>query len=105
MDPFDIALNVDIIDIAAEGHAMPDILLRDVPPEMKRQIENLAHGHKRSISSEAKLLLERALSQSVGPAGAGGLGTRLKNLVPQEDWTDAFIQPRDQIDGEPPDFE
>jgi plasmid stability protein len=87
---------------------MADILLRDVPSEMKRQIEDLAHGHKRSISSEAKALLERALAQSVRPKGArgaGGLGTRLKGLVSQEDWTDDFIQPRDQIDRAPPDFE
>ncbi|MBM3551143.1 MAG: hypothetical protein FJX45_05115 [Alphaproteobacteria bacterium] len=87
---------------------MPDILLRDVPPEMKRQIEDLAHGHKRSISSEAKSLLERALAQSVGGASArsaGGLGTRLKGLVREEDWTDDFIRPRDQSDRAPPDFE
>ncbi|MBM3576967.1 MAG: hypothetical protein FJX40_04720 [Alphaproteobacteria bacterium] len=87
---------------------MTDILLRDVPPEMKRQIEDLAHGHKRSISSEAKALLERSLAQSVRPEGArgaGGLGTRLKCLVQQEDWTDDFIQPRDQSDRAPPDFE
>lgn len=87
---------------------MPDILLRDVPREMKRQIEDLAHGHKRSISSEAKVLLERALSQAVRPEharGAGGLGTRLKGLVSQEDWTDDFIQPRDHSDRAPPDFE
>ena len=51
---------------------MPDILLRDIPPEMKRQIEDLAHGHKRSISSEAKSLLERALTQSFRLGGARG---------------------------------
>jgi len=75
---------------------------------MKRQIEDLAHGHKRSISSEAKALLERALSQAVQPErarGAGGIGTRLKGLVSQEDWTDDFIQPRDQSDRAAPDFE
>lgn len=86
---------------------MPDILLRDVPPEMKRQIEDLAHGHKRSISSEAKTLLERGLAQSAPPAsakGAGGLGTRLKGLVRAEDWTDDFMQPRDRGDRAPPDF-
>ncbi len=87
---------------------MPDILLRDVPPELKRQIEDLAHRHKRSISSEAKSLLERALAQSVGgecAQRAGGLGTRLKGLVREEDWTDDFIPPRDQTDRAPPDFE
>ena len=86
---------------------MADILLRDVPPEMKRQIENLAHGHKRSISTEAKLLLERALAHCVERAGARrevGLGTRLKGLVPHEDWTDDFIQPRDRTDRATPDF-
>ena len=87
---------------------MADILLRNVPPEMKRQIEDLAHGHRRSISSQAKLLLERALSQSVRPErarGAEGLGTRLKGLVSQEDWTDDLILPRDYSDRAPPDFE
>lgn len=87
---------------------MPDILLRDVPPEMKRQIEDLAHGHKRSISSEAKSLLERALAQCgerERAHRAGGLGTRLKGLLREEDWTDDFVQPRDQSDRAPPDFE
>lgn len=95
-------MRVDITDI------MPDMLLRDVPPDIKRQIEDLAHGHKRSISSEAKHLLERALSQSSPPAGArgaGGLGTRLKGLVAEEDWTDDFIQPRDASERATPDFE
>jgi hypothetical protein len=87
---------------------MPDILLRDIPQEMKRLIEDLAHGHKHSISSEVKLLLERALSQSMRPEGSrgtGGLGTKLKGLISQDEWTDDFVQPRDQSERSPPDFE
>lgn len=96
---------------------MPDILLRDVPAEMKKQIEDLAHKHRHSLSSEAKRLLEGALSllQSEGARGAegigasslgaGGLGARLRGLVAEEDWTDDFIQPRDSSERAPPDFE
>jgi plasmid stability protein len=87
---------------------MPDILLRDVPPELKRQIEDLAHGHKRSISSEAKSLLELALAQCrerERALSAGGLGTRLKGLVREEDWTDDFVQPRDKSERPLPTFE
>jgi len=87
---------------------MPDILLRDVPPELKRQIEDLAHGHNRSLSSEIKMLLKSALSQSTRAQGvrlAGGLGTKLKGLVSTEDWTDDFIRPRDKSDRPAPTFE
>ncbi|QGM99272.1 FitA-like ribbon-helix-helix domain-containing protein [Methylocystis parvus] len=87
---------------------MSDILLRNIPPEMKRRIEDLAHGHRRSLSSEVKLLLERALSQSQRTESSretGGLGTRLKGLVASEDWTDDFIRPRDRSERPAPDFE
>ena len=84
---------------------MADILLRDIPPEMKRQIKDLAHGHRRSLSNEVKHLLERALSQAPRAQGASGLGTQLKQLIAPEDWTDDFLQPRDQDERPAPDFE
>ncbi|MBM3564221.1 MAG: hypothetical protein FJX16_11205 [Alphaproteobacteria bacterium] len=87
---------------------MPDILLRDVSPELKRQIEDLAHGHNRSLSSEIKMLLKSALSQSTRARGVrltGGLGTKLKGLISAEDWTDDFVQPRDKSERPLPTFE
>ncbi|MEF3367290.1 hypothetical protein V3H18_12170 [Methylocystis sp. 9N] len=87
---------------------MTNILLRDVPPDLKRQIEELAQAHKTSLSSEIKALLERALRQSARFAEArsqGGLGTKLKSLVAEADWTDDFIRPRDKSERPAPNFE
>lgn len=87
---------------------MTDILLRDIPPDLKRQIEELARAHKTSLSSEIKALLERALRQSARSVEAqakGGLGARLGALVAEEDWTDDFIRPRDKRERPTPTFE
>ncbi len=81
---------------------MSDILIRNVRPELKREIEELARAHKRSLSREVEELLERALIQS--KCTERGLGTELSQLVPKEYWTDDFIQPRDDTERPPPDF-
>lgn len=87
---------------------MTNILLRDVPPDLKRQIEELARAHKTSLSSEIKALLERALRQppvSREMRPQGGLGARLGALVAESDWTDDFVQPRDKSERPAPTFE
>jgi plasmid stability protein len=87
---------------------MPDILIRNVPSDLKRQIEERARGHKRSLSLEINTLLESALAHETRPQiaqPAGALGTKLASLVSEEDWTDAFIQPRDNTERGAPTFE
>lgn len=87
---------------------MTNILLRDIPPDLKRQIEELARAHKTSLSSEIKALLERALPQVARSHAArppGGLGAKLKALVSEADWTDDFVQPRDKSERPLPTFE
>jgi hypothetical protein len=82
---------------------MSDILIRDVAPDLKRQIEERARANKRSLSREIEALLQRALS--VSKSSEYGLGDELAQLVPQEYWTDEFIQPRDNAERPGPDFE
>ena len=41
---------------------MSDILIRNVPAEFKREIEERARAHKRSLSREIEALLQRALA-------------------------------------------
>ncbi len=81
---------------------MFDILIRNVRPELKREIEERARTNQRSLSREIEELLERALIQS--RSTERGLGTELSQLVPKEYWTDDFIQPRDHTERPPPDF-
>lgn len=87
---------------------MTNILLRDVPPDLKRRIEELARAHKTSLSSEIKALLERAVrreARSIETRPQGGLGTKLKNLITEAAWTDDFVQPRDKSERPAPTFE
>lgn len=87
---------------------MTNILLRDVPPDLKRQIEDLARSHKTSLSSEIKALLERALPRAARSHEArppGALGAKLKTLISEADWTDDFVQPRDKSERPLPTFE
>jgi hypothetical protein len=82
---------------------MSDILIRNVPAELKRQIEERARANKRSLSREIEALLQRSLSLS--KASEYGLGTELSQLVPNDYWTDDFIVPRDNTERQMPDFE
>lgn len=82
---------------------MSDILIRDVTDELRRKLEERAREHRRSLSSEAAALLERALAAP--EPSEFGLGAELSQLVPREYWTDDFIQPREKGERPPPDFE
>jgi len=83
---------------------MSDILVRDMPEELKRQIEDRARAHKHSLSREITTLLRRSLS-APQPTSEYGLGTELSQLVPPDLWDDEFIQPREQGGRPPPNFE
>ena len=101
-------LRCDIIDIN-QGAPMSDILIRDVPAELKRQIEERARAHKHSLSREITALLQRALAQAKPLESReleGGLGTELSRLLPKEYRSDDFVQPsRDDPERPPPTFD
>jgi plasmid stability protein len=60
---------------------MADLLIRDIDPGLKRQLEEQAKAHGRSLSDEAKVLIRRGL---VAPPAPVGLGTRLFSLLPDD---------------------
>ncbi|WP_442753548.1 FitA-like ribbon-helix-helix domain-containing protein [Methylocystis sp. JAN1] len=82
---------------------MSDILVRNIPDDLKRQIEERARANKRRLSREIEALLKRALAAP--RPSEYGLGEELHMLVPPELWTDDFIQPRDNAERPGPDFE
>jgi hypothetical protein len=69
---------------------------------MKRQIQDRARAHGRSLSEEAKLLLNHALT---APEPQQNLGDWMRNLVPPEYRGDDLVfEFRDDFP-KPPDFE
>jgi plasmid stability protein len=82
---------------------MSDILIRNVRPELKREIEERARRDKRSLSHEIEALLQRSLALTE-PAGPG-LGTKLSQIFPKEYRMEDFLPPRDSAERPPPDFE
>jgi hypothetical protein len=79
-----------------------DLLIRKVPAALRREIRERAKKNHRSLSDEAKSLIQRGLAT---PAPAEGLGTRLFSMVRDEDRGDDLVF---EIPGEvraPPDFE
>lgn len=83
---------------------MPDLLIRNLDPELHRAIESSARAHRRSLSEEAKLLLQRGFSgltaQSDTPSR--GLGSRLVLLGRSAGGIDDLLLPRDEIGRAPP---
>jgi plasmid stability protein len=105
---FERILQYDIIDINWKA-TMSDILIRNVPAELKRQIEERARAHKRSLSREIEALLQRALAQTKPLESReleGGLGTELARLFPKELRSEDFVLPsRDDPERPPPTFD
>lgn len=60
---------------------MPDILVRDLDPELKRQIDQRARQHRRSLSDEVKMLIRKGLLET---RQERALGTSLRDLVASE---------------------
>jgi hypothetical protein len=80
---------------------MADLLIRNVEAALKRQLQERARKHGRSMSEEAKLLIRQGVSEA--PAEVG-FGTLLFSLLPDEYRGDdlVFEVPNDVV--EPPDF-
>jgi plasmid stability protein len=81
---------------------MSDLLIRGLDPKLKRRLKESAMRNNRTLSDEAKLLLQRALA-------TGGerrkLGSEMLNLVPPKYRGDDLVF---EIPGDvsvPPDFE
>jgi hypothetical protein len=82
---------------------MADLLIRNIDPSLKRQLQERARKHGRSLSDEAKVLIRRGVA---GAANDVGFGTRLFSLLPDEFRSDDFVFeiPNDAVEP-PPDFE
>jgi hypothetical protein len=79
-----------------------DLLIRKLSPAMRRRIRERAKRNRRSLSEEAKSLIERGLTAPPGPSD--GFGTWLFSLVRDEDRGDDLVF---EVPGEiepPPDF-
>jgi len=83
---------------------MSDLLIRNIDPHLKQQLEESARAHRRSLSEEARLLLKKAFIQPPAEPKKG-MGTALMELIPEEFRSDDLVF---EIPGEvrkPPDFE
>jgi plasmid stability protein len=78
-----------------------DLLIRNIEPRLKRQIEERARKHKHSLAEEAKALLRRALA---APESELKLGTEMFNLIRPEDRGDDLVFDIPGEVGDPPDF-
>jgi plasmid stability protein len=80
---------------------MSDLLIRNVAPYMKREIQKRARARGRSLSDEAKILIQRALLQ---PEDRRKLGTEMFNMIRPEDRGDDLVFELPDDISEPPDF-
>ena len=71
---------------------MSDILIRNVRPELKREIEELARAHKRSLSREIEALARAGVGQSKRCDRAEASGPNLAQLFPKEYRIGDFIR-------------
>ena len=81
---------------------MTDLLIRNIDAHLKRQLEESARNHRRSLSEEARILLKKALLE---PSDQRKMGTALFKLVPQEYRGDDLVFEVPGDVSRPPDFE
>jgi antitoxin FitA len=81
---------------------MADLLVRDVSPELERRIKESARKNKRSLSAEAKALIQRGL---VAPKPPEKMGTFLFSLLEDEYRGDDLVFERNDLVSPPPNFE
>lgn len=83
---------------------MPDLLIRDLDPGLRRQLEERAKAHGRSLSEEAKSLIRRSLAEPTDAGLGAGLGSRLFSLLPDAARGDDLVFDVQGGSVEPPDF-
>ncbi|NEH99130.1 plasmid stabilization protein [Rhizobium johnstonii] len=85
---------------------MGDLLIRDVPDAMKRQLQESAQRNGRSLSEEAIEIMRRQIAVERSRASAG---QRLRSLMSEErlsdDEVEAIAASRHERDREPPRFD
>jgi plasmid stability protein len=81
---------------------MPDLLIRNIPVELKRQIERRARETELSLSDAAKSLIETGLKGGSTPRRR--LGTELFELLAPEFRSDDLVFEIPDLADEPPDF-
>ena len=82
---------------------MSDLLIRNVPPRMKRHLQQRARANGRSLSEETKLLLRKALSIPEPPAQ--NLWDQMRNSVPPQYRGDDLVFEYPDDVPKPPDVE
>ncbi len=84
---------------------MSDILIRNVRPELKREIEERARANKRSLSREIEALLATGVGHTARADRAWPGNRTCRKFVPRNIGSDDFRSSR-AIDPErpPPDF-
>jgi plasmid stability protein len=81
---------------------MPDLLVRNIGAELERRIKENARKNRRSLSAEAKALLQRGL---VAPEPPEKMGTYLFSLLEDEYRGDDLVFERNDLVSPPPNFE
>ncbi len=81
---------------------MVALTIRNIDPELKRQIKKLAAAHDRSMEAEAHELLKRA-TQSTPPQR--NVGKSIRDRVARYGGLELDIPPRTEMPRELPDFD
>lgn len=81
---------------------MTDLLIRDIDPDLKRDIEARAKIHDRNLSDEAKVILRAGLNV---PDENRKMGTWMRSLVRPEDRGDDLVFEVRGPASPPPDFD
>ena len=84
--------------------AMSDLLIRNIDAHLKRQLEDSARAHQRSLSEEARLLLKKALVQAPHEPEKG-MFSAMRELVPEEGRSDDLVFEIPGDVSKPPKFE
>jgi plasmid stability protein len=82
--------------------SVTDLLIRKIDPKLKRELEKRARANGRSLSDEAKTVLDKAINKGGSPKE---MGTLMFNLLPAEYRGDDLVFEVPGEIGEPPDFE
>jgi plasmid stability protein len=81
---------------------MADLLIRNIPPQLKRRIQERAWKRGHSLSEEAKALIERGFAAPQPPLK---MGSFLFSLIEDRDRGDDLVFERNDLASPPPSFE
>jgi plasmid stability protein len=79
---------------------MVDLLIRNLKPDLERELRRRAAETGKSLSQTAQDVLRKKL---FGPQNEYGLGSKLRSMLGKDGFVDLEI-PRDIEDRPPPDF-